>query len=586
MKKSFYTFVAALAIAAAPCSVVAAGAYNNFFFFGDSLSDTGNNIAGGAPITNPPGTLWVNNLNSAYGIPVTPGGNNFAYAGATTGSGVTNILYQINNQYLANRAVDNNAFYFIWGGANDLFNAPAATTIPVAVSNLSTGVNQLQGAGARYVMILNLPDLGKTPGVMSLGPDTSAAFSALTVGFNNTLATQLDQSGANVIQADIYSVFNSVIANPGKYGFTNVTDQWILSTGQNPNNYLFFNAIHPTVAGQKLVSDYVQSILQGPRIAAVLAEAPIDVANTQYTALGNELNDVRWGTLQGRVGCVQAFANANYGEGRESGIALQSAGFNSYRSTLLAGVKYRASENAVVGAAIGNTWNRVNFVQSIGSVDITQNMFSLFGGYQAGRGYLMGMLSTGLIDYNNYQRNIQLGAAQDVARSATKGTQWGGKAEAGYRLFDGPSLKSGPLASMTYQSISVDAFGESGATWGTNLQYGRQNNTSFITSIGWQMSYTKQLDRFQLIPYGQLTYNKEWLRKDREIQTSLVSLSNRGAFLPATSGYNNRTWGFIDVGISGRFRNGVMTTLGYQSTLFLQRGRYNSVMLSVSVPLN
>ncbi len=54
---------------------------------------------------------------------------------------------------------------------------------------------------------------------------------------------------------------DDVIANPEEFGLTNVTEPFLdpltltSTAGANPDEYLFYDTVHPTVAGYTLVSD-------------------------------------------------------------------------------------------------------------------------------------------------------------------------------------------------------------------------------------------------------------------------------------------------------------------------------------------
>ena len=68
---------------------------------------------------------------------------------------------------IGNGSADEDALYIIWIGGNDLLNitdpASAGSVILNAVTNISLGINALAGAGAKNFLIINMPDLGKTP---------------------------------------------------------------------------------------------------------------------------------------------------------------------------------------------------------------------------------------------------------------------------------------------------------------------------------------------------------------------------------------------------------------------------------------
>src|SRR6185369_7149670 len=119
--------------------------YSNVYFFGDSLSDTGNlYTASGGAIPGPPydngrfsnGPLWVETVASGLGYasatnPFLLGGNNYAWAGAFTGTGgladqfiggtPTGLQTQVAGYWAASHATaDSNALYVVEIGSNDL----------------------------------------------------------------------------------------------------------------------------------------------------------------------------------------------------------------------------------------------------------------------------------------------------------------------------------------------------------------------------------------------------------------------------------------------------------------------------------
>ena len=76
-------------------------------------------------------------------------------------------------------------------------------------------------AGAKTIVVFNLPDLGKTP--LNVGTANQAGASALAtiynLQFNGGLATLND----GIVAIDTYGLFNELTANPAAFGFTNVT---------------------------------------------------------------------------------------------------------------------------------------------------------------------------------------------------------------------------------------------------------------------------------------------------------------------------------------------------------------------------
>jgi phospholipase/lecithinase/hemolysin len=91
--------------------------------------------------------------------------------------------------------------------------------------------------------------------------------------FNAALAAGLDAlPGLNITQFDALGVFGAVVANPGLYGFTNVTDP-CFSGGvacANPDEYLLWDAVHPTAAAHQVLSAAALAAIPEPGTALLM----------------------------------------------------------------------------------------------------------------------------------------------------------------------------------------------------------------------------------------------------------------------------------------------------------------------------
>jgi outer membrane lipase/esterase len=203
-------WAAALCLVAAAQGAVA-GPYSNLYVFGDSLSDTGNDllVTGGAvpsPAYYTDGTTvgrftngrnYVDFLADGLGLSVSPsqlGGTNYAYGGARVNgqaAGLPPTALSFNQQvasYMATHAAgtDPNALYVVWIGANDVSDAIAAAVQAAAMavnpadvpgiingvlgaaigsvmSSLGNALGGLAALGASHFLVPNLPDLSLTP---------------------------------------------------------------------------------------------------------------------------------------------------------------------------------------------------------------------------------------------------------------------------------------------------------------------------------------------------------------------------------------------------------------------------------------
>jgi len=254
--------------------------------FGDSLSDTGNAFAltmGAFPpepfyyeghFSN--GNIWIEYL--AGEMRLDPESVvNYAVGGATTGSenatvpGLPGLQREIDQfeSDLGRKSADKRALYIVWAGANDIFVglesgiAGAYAATPTAVSNTKCAVQRLHDVGARRIMVVNLPDLGLTPS-FNFPPPLAEAISDLSDFYNGSLDLalgELEAEGIETIRVDSASVLRDVAANPGEFGFSNVTDAY-LTTGGDPSGFLFWDSVHPTTNGHFFIADEAMRTLR------------------------------------------------------------------------------------------------------------------------------------------------------------------------------------------------------------------------------------------------------------------------------------------------------------------------------------
>jgi phospholipase/lecithinase/hemolysin len=309
--------------------------FTGIYAFGDSLSDAGNvytlttNFMATQPVSPPyfmenygtfsaavfsNGPTWVQDLWRSLG----PGtlepslaphlGTDFAYGGAETGptpqnagettvQSVTGLPAQL-TQFEATKVTPGpNDLFTLWIGGNDIFDIllnPALssqqqqTDIADSVSNEIAAVNRLAQDGAKNLLVVDVPDLGKTPRVTSGKADgsntPSAALDTLAstlsadynAALNPALVSAANTDGLDLHILDAYSIIDDAVANPGSFGLTNVTDPvWsgsftdpnsgtLVATGAAQDQYLFFDDFHPTETGQQFIATAALTALSGP----------------------------------------------------------------------------------------------------------------------------------------------------------------------------------------------------------------------------------------------------------------------------------------------------------------------------------
>ena len=209
-------------------------------------------------------------------------GVNFAFGSAKTGQNgsgefgdfIPGVLQQVewfaNDHKQAQRSADPNGLYVIWAGANDYLGDPNPQPANT-VNNLSRSIESLFNLGARNFLVPNLPDLGRTPLAGTLPPVAAASLSNLTdqhnLLLNNTLnALSGSLNGINLIPLDVNSLFDRTILTPQEFGLKNVSQAFLdplnpPSIGSNPNDYLFWDPIHPTASVHGILANFALDTL-------------------------------------------------------------------------------------------------------------------------------------------------------------------------------------------------------------------------------------------------------------------------------------------------------------------------------------
>jgi phospholipase/lecithinase/hemolysin len=280
--------------------------YTSIVVFGDSLSDTGNfadltQAKYGVRIPGPdvdytdgrftdgddtvPAAkkyfgLWIEQF--AAMLPSKPliknsldGGTNYAYGNATNGNGMTTIYFGTSNSlsvnidnigqqitdYLATSPqITNRTLFAVWGGSNDILAANSADDILKAVIAQALNIQRLIDAGATQFIIPNIPPLGSTP-LLNGSPKTSIPATAAAVLYNQALAVALSilrdfnfDKRLHLVQFDVFSLFNQVVASPDKYSLTNVTASAQGKAMVDPDTYLFWDDLHPTTSAHNILA--------------------------------------------------------------------------------------------------------------------------------------------------------------------------------------------------------------------------------------------------------------------------------------------------------------------------------------------
>jgi phospholipase/lecithinase/hemolysin len=290
-------------------SAAQAAGFSAEYVFGDSLSDVGNvylatsGIKPASPYVNRQfsnGPVWVQDLAGRLGLPaLTPslaGGSDYAFGGATTGFPSTNnplvpnLTQQVDTFFSGHASAPSDALYTLSIGANDLFAIlksgltpqQAAGAAAAAALVVASEAGDLAAAGAKDLVLFDVPDLGVTPQITALGSHAaSAAATALSAYFDEQVLIDLapvEAAGLTVFDLNTYALLDKAVQDPSAFGFSNVTAPcWTggftgSATGGSlcstlpavQDTYLFWDDVHPTAAGHLLVADAALSALGLP----------------------------------------------------------------------------------------------------------------------------------------------------------------------------------------------------------------------------------------------------------------------------------------------------------------------------------
>ena len=590
----------------------AAAQFSGFYFFGDSLSDAGSFKPvlppGTGKFTTNPGPIWAEVIAQRYGFTATPanqGGNDYAEGGARVSQlpGVPNIpptgtATPVTTQvqtFLGKGAVNSGALYSVWAGANDVFFqlglAAAGAATPAQVqANLATAatqlvqqVGQLNAAGARYIIVWNVPDIGKTP--FGVGSGQGATITALSSFYNSTLSAGLDALHVDVIRLNIFALLNEAIANPAAFGFTNVTTpacttaSSLICTSATlvaPNaaqTYLFADTVHPTTAGHKILADYAASVIEAPQKIGLLAEAPLQVEQANFRALdGRMMSAVGAPRAQNKFDAYVIYDYGNYDRSSDFG------GGNSHANTVVLGGDMKLSDQLLAGIAFGYTEDKSSLGNDGGGFKLDEATLTAYGAWVNGPWYAGASVGGGDLDYRDIHRAITLGGGSRTDSGSTHGTHLMGRVLGGY-WFNYGNWIHGPFARLTYQEAKVYAWSETG-TSSTAMSFGHQKRDSFVSSLGWQAEGNLGWAR----PYARITWEKDYNNDDRTVRAGLVSMGGVGFGLPAFRPDDNYV--LFDVGVSGELGNSKVTGfISVNATASKNDGNYQAVTVGVRVPL-
>ena len=432
----------------------------------------------------------------------TPTGSlNFAFGGSRTDTIATpgpGTATQVGAFFAGGGVIGARDVVTMWAGANNVFQGiPVAAATPATAQATMQGiattaatdvigqVNTLAAAGARTIVVLNLPDIGLAPSFIGGPAQALASFSSLT--FNTTLATGLATVAANnpnarILQVNSTALLGLVTANPGAFGFANVTNQCLTTvacvTGSaaTQNTYLFWDGVHPTAAGHRFIAAAVQQYLNaGTHALAAASITEIGVSNRRTNAyraleqMGNfkpqaDKTDI-YISLIGEQASIA-------GRGAMPGYSFAQGGFEF-------GVIRHVSATTSLGFAFSTQTGEASTTVLGNKTTYSPTSFALdfMARWTNGQAFVQGVAGASINRISEFKRVLGIGNAENTA--STTGRSLGFVVQAGYNLGMG-SLTLTPSVKGGFVTTNTDSFRENGVV--APIYYNARTVSTFIAA--------------------------------------------------------------------------------------------------------
>ncbi|GGY02163.1 autotransporter outer membrane beta-barrel domain-containing protein [Paludibacterium paludis] len=374
-----------------------------------------------------------------------------------------------------------------------------------AINGVAQGLAALQGNPALATGIAAQISTGMN--------SLKTALTTATAGYNQLVDMGL-QGTHGVIRPNISALFSELLANPGKFGITNIASPYcsqeavICTTPQiAAQSYVFSDDFHPSPATSQMIGRYIADILVSPRFGGAIPEVSLTSARQLEDVLSSRYEANR--AIHRAKGTVSAWAAGNY---RPDKFNLNNLNGKVKGQLFTVGADYQATDSLMLGIAASHAGGTTD-VGTLGTIDNSSTLLAFSANWQSGNVFIDGDLHIGNLSMTS-KRNTLTGAKNgDVG-----GDQRGYRIAAGMDYEAGPVV-TGPRLAVNYARAKVNTVAEGGHD--STAQFFKDQSVSSLTgSLGWQVRATFG----RLTPYARVDFVKEFKNKDRAVTAGLNSM--------------------------------------------------------------
>ena len=539
--------------------------FTSLITFGDSLTDggayTSTMIYGGAPqglryrfTTNyidGSAKVWAEYLAGSMGLTLAPnttntlsgsfvtngsGGTNYAEGGAqvsldpavdaTPGAPAYSVKSQVDAFLTSNPKLNSSQLFILWAGANDVLNANPSTAVAdvmQASGDLATQIQRLKSAGATYIVVNGLPNIGQTPAFTNpylLHTAYASSMTSLSGLFNSTL--KQDIQGMNVIYVDTAKLLNAVINDPTRFGFnaqagtvpyglylyqqSGYTDPSCLTSAITcilsptdktvANSFIFTDGIHPTDAAHAIFGQAAYGVLRAVGQQTTMLFAPSYAIRQHGIDLEPRLSPAALLKSDGLIRELRPVGDNQFWFGGSVGnfsnnASQVAASYSANTQVGSIGIDRMITQNALLGAAFSYSIGQSSFGGGSGDYKSNLSLGTLYGtAFLSQHFYASATLQYGDMTFKDIKRTVVLGPTSITSSGRTNGNYEAARLGVGY-IDTYSSWSISPSFAITASRTRINGYSENDTPVSLAFGDGQYRSTFATWAIAGRMTGAK-----------------------------------------------------------------------------------------------